>query len=263
MAESSYREHGSEPYYIAAVHGGPGAPGEMARVAEKLSKEYGVIEPFQTSRTIRGQIEELHSVINETCDLPVVVIGHSWGAWLSFMLAAEFPDDVSKLILVSAGPFERGVDVTKTRLSHLRDTERNEMLSLMNLMSETSDSELDSRTFRRFGELTSKADSFDPIELEENSFDFQPEIYRSIWTEAEKFRRDGKLLKLGEKIQCPVVAIHGDYDPHPAGEVKEPLQRTLKNFKFVLLKDCGHYPWKEKRASDLFFQILRTELGEK
>ncbi len=121
MAHLNYRRYGKSPYSVVTVHGGPGAPGEMAYVAERLSEKCGVIEPFQTSRTIRGQIEELHSLVNEACDLPVVMIGHSWGAWLSFMVAAEFPNDVKKVILVSAGPFEHGADVTKTRLSRLTD----------------------------------------------------------------------------------------------------------------------------------------------
>jgi pimeloyl-ACP methyl ester carboxylesterase len=263
VSKTNYRKYKKEPYSVATVHGGPGAPGGMAYVAEKLSEKFGVIEPFQTSLTVRGQIEELHSVINETCNPPVVMIGHSWGAWLAFMLAAEFPYDVSKLILVSAGPFEHSFDVTTVRLSRLEDAEQKELLNLMNLMNDSSGSHLDSRTFRRFAELTSKADSFDPVETEESNFDFQPEIYRSIWPEAEILRKNGILLKLGERIRCPVIAIHGDYDPHPAEGVKVPLEKVLKDFKFILLKDCGHYPWKEKMASEHFFRILHAELGEK
>jgi pimeloyl-ACP methyl ester carboxylesterase len=259
MVELNYRKYAKEPYSVVVVHGGPGAPGGMAYVAEKLSEKFGVIEPFQTSLTIRGQIEELHSVINETRNLPVVLIGHSWGAWLAFMLAAEFPDDVSKLILVSAGPFEHSFDVTTVRLSRLEDAEQKELSSLMDLINDSSGSRLDSLTFRRFAELTSKADSFSPMKLEESNFDFQPEIYQSIWPEAEKLRKNGILLKLGERIRCPVIAIHGDYDPHPAEGMKVPLKRVLKNFKFILLKDCGHYPWKEKKANKRFFEILHRE----
>jgi pimeloyl-ACP methyl ester carboxylesterase len=263
MSESNYRKHGGEPYSIVVVHGGPGTPGGMAYVAGKLSEKWGVLEPFQTSQTIRGQIEELHSVISKYCTQPAVVIGHSWGAWLSFMLAVRFPNDVSKLILVSAGPFEDGADVTKTRLSRLTDAERNEALSLISLMNSSPDGKLDSQVFRRFGELMSKADSFDPVDIEDEAFDFQPEIYQSIWSEAEKLRGDGTLLRFGKEIRCSVVAIHGDYDPHPAKGVREPLQKTLKNFKFIPLKDCGHYPWKEKKASKEFFQVLYRELQTK
>ena len=44
------------------------------------------------------------------------------------------------------------------------------------------------------------------------------------------------------------MAIHGDYDPHPASGVKEPLSRILRDFRFILLDHCGHTPWKEVEA---------------
>jgi len=107
----------------------------------------------------------------------------------------------------------------------------------------------------------SKADSFDPIVIDDEGMDFQPGVHKSIWSEAEVLRKNRELLKFGEKIKCPVIAIHGDYDPHPAKGVEEPLSRTLTDFKFFLLGKCGHYPWKEKAASEEFFELLRNELS--
>ena len=45
-------------------------------------------------------------------------------------------------------------------------------------------------------------------------------------------RKSGDLLKEAEKIKCPVVAIHGDYDPHPANGVKIPLEKRIVDFQF-------------------------------
>jgi pimeloyl-ACP methyl ester carboxylesterase len=81
-----------------------------------------------------------------------------------------------------------------------------------------------------------------------------------VWKEANELRTSMKLIGYGKKIQCPVVAIHGDYDPHPFEGVKIPLSKTIKNFKFILLKNCGHYPWYEKLAKDKFYEILKKEL---
>jgi pimeloyl-ACP methyl ester carboxylesterase len=78
--------------------------------------------------------------------------------------------------------------------------------------------------------------------------------------DAEELRRSGKLLKYGKHIKCPVVAIHGDYDPHPALGVQKPLSAILKNFRFILLKNCGHKPWVERQAKDEFYGILKEEL---
>jgi len=58
----------------------------------------------------------------------------------------------------------------------------------------------------------------------------------------------------------PVGAIHGDYDPHPAAGVRTPLLRVVKNFRFILLENCGYHPWAEKQAKSVFYNILMDEL---
>jgi len=65
---------------------------------------------------------------------------------------------------------------------------------------------------------------------------------------------------MARSIACPVVAIHGDWDPHPAKGVNVPLARELSDFKFILLKKCGHRPWNERNASEAFFDILVKEI---
>ena len=55
---NNVRKYGSEPLNVAVVHGGPGAAGEMASVAKEISFYRGVLEPFQTSLTIKDQIQE-------------------------------------------------------------------------------------------------------------------------------------------------------------------------------------------------------------
>ena len=81
-----------------------------------------------------------------------------------------------------------------------------------------------------------------------------------MWKDGAELRRSGNLLKLGRHITCPVVAIHGDGDPHPSEGVQEPLSAILRDFRFILLKKCGHKPWIERKAREEFFRILEEEL---
>lgn len=115
------RIYGNAPYEIAVIHGGPGAPGEMAPVARELATQYGVLEPLQTKTTIQGQLEELAVILSEYASLPAILIGHSWGAMLSYLFAAHYPTLVKKLILVSSGVFEESyaASIMPTRLSRL------------------------------------------------------------------------------------------------------------------------------------------------
>jgi pimeloyl-ACP methyl ester carboxylesterase len=115
----------------------------------------------------------------------------------------------------------------------------------------------------RLGALFAKADTYAPLPRQNNGVsEFSEEINRRVWAEAKELRISGALLALSKKIRCPVVAIHGDYDPHPAEGVKKPLSRTLKDFKFILLEKCGHEPWMERYAKDRFYEVLKGEIEE-
>ncbi len=258
---TNLRKYGRVPFCVALLHGGPGAPGEMAPVAQELSADWGVLEPLQTAASVEGQIEELHGVLNENADLPVVLVGYSWGAWLGFMYAARHPAFVGKLILVGSGPFEEkyAAEIVETRLARLDEKERTEIRSLMDALKDPAGEDRNAM-LDRLGKLCIKADAYDPLTLDTEVLQCQYNIHRSVWTQAVELRASGKLLELGKKIQCPVVAIHGDYDPHPAEGVRRPLTAVLEDFRFVLLEHCGHCPWIERQAGHEFYEILNSEL---
>lgn len=259
---NNLRLYGSRPFNVAVVHGGPGAPGEMAPVARELSKEYGVLEPLQTESTVERQQEELRNILEENGASSVILIGHSWGGMLVFILAARYPQLVKKLILVDSGVFEDkyAIDIMAIRLSRLTDEETITAQSLSRVLAGPSGKDKNS-VFAELGKLIEKADSYDVLPKNGEVIEYQYDVFESVWAEAQDMRRNGQLLALGRNIRCPVVAIHGDYDPHPAAGVQIPLAEVLDDFRFILLRNCGHRPWMEKQAKDMFFETLFIELG--
>lgn len=257
------RKYGEAPYTIAVVHGGPGAAGEMAPVARELSSAWGVLEPLQTATSLQEQIEELRCVLQKHSNPPVTLVGFSWGAWLSFMLAAGYPALVKKLVLIGSGPFEEryAAKVATARLGRLNRQEKLEFASISKTLSDP-DAENRSAAFSRLRELAFKADAFDPMIRKTGAPDVQAEVFLNVWKEAAAMRRSGRLLELAKDIRCPVVAIHGDRDPHPAEGVDKPLSAAIKGFRFMLLQKCGHMPWIERHAHDRFYQILKGELRQ-
>lgn len=255
------RRYGNAPLNIAVVHGGPGAPGEMAPVARQLSTDWGILEPLQTAISLEGQVQELRRVLEENGSLPMTLIGHSWGAWLIFILTAQYSSLAKKLILIGSGPFEEKYTsrLMETRLSRLNEEEEKEVLSLMEVLN-SSETENDSTTMTKLGKLMNKTDTYDPLPDNSETLDCQQEVFQKVWPEANELRKSGKLLELGKQIICPVVAIHGEYDPHPAEGVKGPLSGTLRDFRFIALENCGHEPWIERHAKDRFYEILEEEL---
>ena len=221
------RIHGEAPYCTAVVHGGPGGAGEMASVARRLSHSRGVLEPLQTETSVDDQVEELHAILRDHADRPTTVIGFSWGAWLSMILAVRHPDSTARIILVGAGPFRQEY---VTQLHEARQL---------------------------------RGDEYDPVNdpLETELMDVRKDIYDQVWPQAAELRESGALLELTSHIRCPVLAIHGDCDPHPWQGVSEPLSEVVPDFRFELLKKCGHKPWTERQARDHFYQLLETELS--
>jgi pimeloyl-ACP methyl ester carboxylesterase len=255
------RKYGKPPYTVVVVHGGPGARGEVAPVARELSSLVGILEPLQTATTLEGQVSELHTVLQGNASLPVTLVGHSWGAWLSFIAAARYPASVKKLVLIGSGPFEHryAVNITGMRLTRLSETDRLRALSLMEALN-NPDTLSKNRLFEEFGALFARADTYDPLPNDREALDVQYNSEQQAWQEAEALRRSGELLEMGKQITCPVVAIHGDYDSHPAEGVERPLSRVLRDFRFVLLDKCGHSPWLERQVRDRFFETLRIEI---
>lgn len=256
-----FRIHGEAPYSIAALHGGPGAPGSMSYLCEQLSSQFNILEPYQTANSIKGQVAELHSILEKFAPFPITLIGWSWGAWLGWLYAARHPEYVKHLILISSGPFEAhyAQSIDKTRFNRLDLQEKGELTALQNKLSDPA---IPDKTafFQRFGKLYGKADSYAPLGISSGTIDVQHHIFNTIWSQADEMRRNGELLAAASDIRCPVTAIHGDYDPHPWQGVKEPLEQILSDFSFHLLKKCGHEPWDEKYAQQDFFNLLRQIL---
>ena len=259
-----HRTWGKPPNKIAVVHGGPGAPGSVAPIARELSKVCGVLEPFQTAKTLDGQVEELRELLEEHADLPCVVIGWSHGASLSCILAARHPDIIGKLIIIGTTPFEEKhqADIARKRLSRLSEQERAEFFSLAAMMRDPAN-EKRSLAMARLFRLVTKAESYALMPFEDDILEYQPDINESIGQEYRRLFDGNQLLRILPDIRCPVVAIHGDYDVLPAEGVNEPFSRLIRDYRFVLLEKCGHYPWYEEYARDEFFAILRDETLEK
>ena len=263
----TFRKYGRDPFRVVVVHGGPGDAGSVAPIARTLGQTRGVLEPLQTATTLDGQMKELRLVVEHNATPPVMFIGHSWGAWLSALVTATYPELVRKLILVGSGPFEEQYvpKIVENRFKRLSPPEQEEYLQLVEMLDRPATPE-SALSLSRLGELTHKADSYDPIELPNDTADLDDiadpgEIYQGVWPKAAELRATGELLRLVATITCPVVAIHGDCDPHPAEGVQQPLAAMVKDFRMIILEKCGHTPWCERHARERFYQILEHELS--
>jgi pimeloyl-ACP methyl ester carboxylesterase len=236
----------------------------MQPVAVELSKYLGIIEPFQTESSIEGQVDELRTLLQKCGAIPLTLIGHSWGAWLSCLFASRYPDLVQKLILISTPPFEEQYAscVTAARLNRVPIHEQKQLHRLIETIECSVGKERDN-AFAILGSFMHRIDSFDPLPFEENNqLERQSHIFQSVLSEARELRKSGELLQIVSLIQCPVTAIHGDFDPHPAEGVEKPLTQLVKDFHFVLLRNCGHTHWRERQAKEEFYKVMKEQIAQ-
>lgn len=255
------RRHGAAPWTVAVLHGGPGAAGEVAPVVEALSARRGVLEPHQRAPSVAGQLAELAAQLDAQGAGPLALVGHAWGAWLAWLFAARHPERVTRLVLVSAPPFaERYAGgILPARMRRLDPAARREVAALLgalDLGASVADVAL-----TRFAAILERADAVDPLPQLAAAAPIDPTLYRQVWPEATALRRSGALLEAGRLLRCPVVAIHGADDPHPAAGVTEPLGEALADFRAVVLPECGHRPWLERQARAAFFEALEAALA--
>lgn len=255
------KRYGPPPYRLAVLHGGPGAPGAMAPVARVVSRSgWGVLEPWQTALTVEGQIEELAACLGETASGPVTCIGHSWGAWLGLLVAARHPACVRQLILVGCPPLtpRHAAGIDATRLSRLSPAAQREVRALLE-----AGPSLDDAGLARLGALLGQADAYDPLppEAGDAPVAVQGALFTAVWPQAARLRQSGELLRRARALRCPVLAIHGDYDPHPVAGILTPLA-DRPFFRSVVLPRCGHTPWQERQAREAFFSVLAASLAD-
>ena len=260
--KSTVRLFGRPPFKIAVLHGGPGAPGYMAPVARELSRIRGILEPLQTGESVEKQIQELHQQLMQTGEAPFTLIGSSWGAVLALFTAARYPDIIAKIILIGSAVFDSAssAQIHQTRMSRLTP-EQKQQYDEIEKQIESADSQSKADLFKKWGELFSRLDSFDPIDHKDETIEVQPQIFNRVWNDFVNLRDKPHCLKEDfSKIKCPLVIIHGDYDPHPLAGIQPFLENCVENVRTYILEKCGHYPWLEKYARDKFYNLVVNEI---
>lgn len=261
---NNYSKYGDKDIQLILVHGGPGARGSLQNLALMLSHEMGILEIQQTEYTIDGLIEEMKRYFDMHCKQPVVLLGHSWGAWLVCLYAARYPEMIKKLILVGSGPFDEAYvkGCNETRMSRLSKAERPYFEELMKKL-QSEDLFIKDEVMKAFGALMGKLDTYEVLENEKSSVgqgDFK--MYNAIWPEAAAMRKSGNLLAEAKHLTVPLHIIQGEYDSHNIKGILEPFDQFEIPYTYDHLCKCGHYPWREKYAQKSFLEIIKHMVAE-
>ncbi len=262
------RRYGQSGPLVVVLHGGPGAVGDAAPIAQGLSENFRVVEPWQRGSgsaplTVARHVADLHELVTELGgDAPPAIVGHSWGAMLALCYAAEYPREAGPIILVGCGTFDQAArnQMQATIEGRMDDDLRGKLRRMAIEPSDPADRFM--RTFR----LTRHLFDFDPVGPypgKEESEPFDVLAHDETWRDMARLQAVGLYPGAFAAIESPVLMLHGAYDPHPGSTIRDTLIQYLPQLEYHEWERCGHSPWIEKYAREEFFSAIREWLATK
>ena len=270
-----YQAYGSgKP--IIVLHGGPGmSQNYLLPYMAELAKNHQVIFYDQrgSGKSIYGTIDDSTININQFVeDLEnfrqklglnkITLIGHSWGGELAMHYAIKHPDHLHKLIIMNSLPaneigikafIENYTKITAQVKPSLEKIEQNPKLK-----------EGDAKLFEQYLKLIFSTYVKNEADVSKLNLSFTSNETKSYFEVSTIFAENFITKPFDirpdlQKINVPTLVIHSDYDPIPLWTAKD-IANSIKGAKFLLIKDCGHFPYIEK--PDETFKVIEEFMQE-
>lgn len=261
------RTYGTAGPWVIVLHGGPGAPGNVAAIARRLADSYRVLEPWQRRSetggprlTVDRHVEDLRELIEMHCGgARPALVGTSWGAMLALAFAAKYPDRAGPLVLVGCGTFDRDAR-KKMHLTIAERTSDDLRRRIAGLPKEVPDPD---ERLGVMGKLISPLYSCDPMEKEVEYEKCDARGHQETWSDMVRLQDDGVYPAAFAAIRSPVLMLHGAVDPHPGQMIRASLVPYLPQLEYHEWERCGHFPWLERTMREEFFEFLLRWLSER
>jgi len=280
---------------VLVIHGGPGQPFvQPTRGLSLLSNEYKFhyyaqrgcgqstrpIDRFNSPNTyeymqtldrtlgLGAQIADIERIRQILGDEKLILAGHSWGGFLASLYAAEFPDRVEALVLVSPA---------NTLIMPQPEAESDLFASVRAELSPEEQIEFDvfMEEYFDFGNLFEKSEA-DLIALNEKFGEYYIAIMDPDQLEAaaelpEQDQPGGwmvwaQYVSMGQRhdysqalsvVDAPVLVIHGS-DDLQSETASRLYSDAFPNAEFVVIQNTSHFAFEEQ--PEQFAQVVSTFL---
>lgn len=253
------RRYGSSGLLVVCLHGGPGAPGELAPVAQRLSTAFRVLEPFERrsgtlTLNLQVHVDDLARLVRETGSQKAALLGFSSGAITALAFASMYPELASTVVLVGTATLTTEARAEfKRRLSERLDAVTARRLAELGARPDT-DERLEAQAA-----LVTQAYLVDPLVLPEHVW-VDARGHHDTWRDMLRLQESGEHPESFRSISCSLLMIHGREDPHPGEIIRRSLHAVVPQLEYTELAGCGHYPWLERSAREEFYAVLERWL---
>jgi pimeloyl-ACP methyl ester carboxylesterase len=268
------KSYGSGSKTLILINGGPSLSNYISTLGVQLSSKYKIVEYYQKGSpenpaknkdelTLRAHLSDLKTVVEDCKGSQIILVGHSWGASLALMYLSQNPGVISKTILIGSAPLndEAAKKFGENIQSRLSDESKAKLQSIKSEFDHAASDEERNTLMQKRLAIIGPAYHMDP-KTEENFSDLKWNFTTfltsidSLWD----FIDGGNVVRALDKISDPVIAFHGNFDPIPIEETFTFLKTYIKGLKTIEVKNSGHFPWLEKKASIAFMKDLKSEI---
>ena len=252
---------------VVVLHGGPGAhhdylrPGfdglaagrELIYYDQRGGGQSAVPRDVPVGWT--EQVEDLEALREHWGLERMTVAGYSWGGLLALLYAADRPERIERLALVSPAPAWRAAREGFERLFAQRNLDpvfQEERRQLR----ESGLRERDPAAFnRRIFELSVAPYFHDPARARDlTPFRITGRTQQEVWSSLGEYDLRPRLPRLG---QVPALVLHGESDVIPIAASRTTAE--LLGAEFHPVPACGHVPYVE--AYEEFVRVVGGFLG--
>jgi len=274
LGEKTYRINGIDLYTktigngrpIIVLHGGPGLDHSyLLPQMGKLSDNYKLIFYDQrasgrstgnidtASITIHQFVDDLEGLRKALMLEKMDLFGHSWGGFLAMEYAIAYPQRVNSIVLACPMGADSNWVLPFLQARTVRTTHE-DTVSLARLFATQEFAEQDPKIIAEYIRLLYKAYFYNRSLADSLTITFTQRTASDIFPIFTIFFRQLQRYDIRPQIAvltCPTLIIHGDYDPI-LPQYAEDIHTSIKGSQYVLLKNCGHFPFVE--SPEIFFK---------
>jgi len=269
---------------VLVIHGGPGMPfiqpmsgldpltdkfrfhyydqrgcGESTRPIDRFEspKVYENMKTLDKSLGLGAQIADVERIRRILGDDKLILIGHSWGGFVASLYAAEFPERVEALILVSPA---------NTLVMPQPESEGDLFASVRAGLPADQQAEFDQfmEEYMNFNTLFQKSED-DLVAMNEQFGKYYVQVVK---TDLPRQGRSGgwmvwaQYFSMGQRhdyrsalrgVNAPVLIIHGENDLQSEAASRL-YAEAFPNAEIVVIENAGHFSFEER--PDVFADVV-------
>jgi proline iminopeptidase len=278
---------------VLVIHGGPGMPFlQPMSGLEPLTKEYRFhyydqrgcgestrpIDRFESTNMYQNmteldrtlglgaQIADIERIRQILGDDKLILVGHSWGGFLASLYAAEFPEHVEALILVSPA---------NTLVMPQPEADSDLFVSVREKLPADQQPEFDAfmKEYMNFNTLFQKSEA-DLLAMNEKFGEYYVQVVDVESTPTLKQGKPGGWMTWGmyvsmgqrhdyrdalKNVTAPVLVIHGADDLQSEAASRQYVE-AFPNAEFAVIENASHFSFEQQ--PEQFADIVQKFLAD-